>query len=200
MHEAGFWQGLYEAGQTGWDLGSATPVFRRLAAEQRFEPGAMIVLGAGRGYDARLFARHGFDVTAVDFAPAAVSELQARNDDEAPVTVVKADIFALDPALFGQFDYVLEYTFYCAIAPQRRPDYADVVQKLLRPEGRFIGLLFPLGETKAGPPFGVNTDAFVASLRQRGFRLLHREIPPDSVRPRLGREELLILQKVADAT
>jgi hypothetical protein len=34
----------------------------------------MLVLGAGRGHDARLFARRGFTVTAVDFSSAVVEE------------------------------------------------------------------------------------------------------------------------------
>jgi len=190
-----FWQSLYDKGRTGWDLGGPTPVFQRLVDEGWFAPGPMIVIGAGRGYDARLFARHGFPVTAVDFAPAAIGELHARNDAGAPVAIVESDIFTLNPTLSGAFDFVLEYTFYCAIDPQRRDQYAAVVQQLLRPGGRFIGLAFPLGELEGGPPYGVDPDELIALLAARGFQLKHREIPSDSVPGRFGREELLVLQK-----
>lgn len=54
-------------------------------------------MGAGRGYDARLFARHGFEVTAVDFAPEAVREMREKNDPAAPVAVIHDDIFDLHP-------------------------------------------------------------------------------------------------------
>lgn len=57
-----FWQQSYEEGHFPWDLGGPTPVFQRLVESGRFPAGRMIVLGAGRGYDARLFARHGFVV------------------------------------------------------------------------------------------------------------------------------------------
>lgn len=190
-----FWQRLYEKGRTGWDLGGPTPVFRRLVEEGRFQPERMIVLGAGRGYDARLFARHGYQVTAVDFAPAAVAALRARNDPEAPLAVINADIFDLNSMLFGAFDYVLEYTFYCAIDPQRRAEYAAIVSDLLAPGGRFIGLAFPIGEREGGPPFAVDPDELITLLEERELRLEHRETPPDSVSPRRGREELLILRK-----
>ncbi len=190
-----FWQSLYEKGRTGWDLGGPTPVFRRIAEGERFQPGRMIVVGAGRGYDARLFARHGYQVTAVDFAPAAIRELRARNDPLAPVVVIDADIFDLNSIFFGGFDYVLEYTFYCAIDPQRRPEYAAVVSQLLAPGGHFMALAFPIGEQEGGPPFAVDADELIGLLEDKGLRLEHRETPPDSVAGRRGREELLILQK-----
>ena len=62
------WEGDYQRGTTGWDMGTPTPVFVDLLAEDRFSPGRMLVPGAGRGHDAREFARHGFKVVAVDFA------------------------------------------------------------------------------------------------------------------------------------
>ena len=193
-----FWQSLYETGRTGWDLGGPTPVFRRLLDERRLSPGHMVVVGAGRGHDARLFARNGFQVTAIDFAPAAIRHLHERNDPSAPVAIVSGDIFNLNPVLYGKFDYVLEYTFYCAIDPQRRGAYAAVVEALLRPGGRFVGLAFPLdsGQRDAfdGPPYPVNPDELVALMESRGLVLNHREIPPDSVGPRLGREELIIME------
>jgi methyl halide transferase len=194
-----FWQSLYESDRTAWDLGGPTPVFRRLLQEGRLPHGRMIVLGAGRGHDAHFFARHGFDVTAVDFAPAAIRALHNANDGDAAIAIVQSDIFALNPILNGIFDYVLDYTFYCAIAPQRREEYAAVVERLLKPGGRFVALAFPLGERAGGPPFGVDASALVDMMRQRRFRLEHREIPADSVRPRLGREELLIMQKLGAA-
>lgn len=190
-----FWQKLYRQGRIGWDLGQETPVFRRLLESGRLQAGRMIVLGAGRGYDARLFARHGFEVTAVDFAPEAVREMREENDPAAPVAVIHDDIFDLHPIFNGFFDFVLEYTFYCAIDPARREQYADVVATLLKPGGRYIGLAFPVGDRPGGPPFAVSPDELVMLLEEKGVRLQHREAPDDSVRGRRGREELLIMQK-----
>ena len=190
-----FWQEIYRQGRAGWDLGGPTPVFVRLLRNHYLTPGRIIVLGAGRGHDARLFARHGFRVTAVDFAPEAIREMQARNDPEAPVAVIHDDIFDLHPLLYGIFDYVLEYTFFCAIDPGRREAYAEVVDKLLKPGGRYVALAFPIGEREGGPPFAVNPDQLIRSLLERGFTLQRRETPPDSVPQRQGIEELLILQK-----
>ncbi len=189
-----FWQSIYSRGAP-WDLGQATPVFRRLAESGRFSPGPLIVLGAGRGWDARLFASHGFQVTAVDFAAQAVEEMHRLADPGAPVEILQADIFDLPDELDGSFEYVLEYTCFCAIDPSRRPAYADLVARLLRPAGTYIALVFPIEDRPGGPPFGVDPDELIRLLEGRGFDLLQRERPADTIKPRRGREELVILKK-----
>src|SRR5512143_2069102 len=125
------WEADYQGGSDGWDLGGPTAVFRRLAAAGRFKPGRMFVPCAGRGHDAREFAGRGFQVTALDFAPSAVREMHRLSRADAPVEVLQGDLFTLPSRLEGIFDYVLEYTCFCAIDPGRREEYADVVSRLL---------------------------------------------------------------------
>lgn len=190
-----FWQEKYQSNDFPWDLGRPSPVFTRLAESGQLAPGKMVVLGAGRGHDARLFARHGFDVTAVDFASAAAAAMRQQNDPQHPVAVVQADIFALPAAWNGRFDYVLEYTCYCAIDPARRGDYGQLVSRLLKPGGRWVALAFPIGRRPGGPPFVVQPDRVVERFVEHGFSLLHRELPPDSPPARTDIEALLIMQK-----
>jgi hypothetical protein len=52
------------------------------------------------GADALLFARHGFQVTAVDFAPWAIAALtEAAKAEQLSVTGLQQDVFALLPAV-----------------------------------------------------------------------------------------------------
>ncbi len=190
------WERDYQMGTAGWDMGTPTPVFQRVLAEKRLVPGRMLVPGAGRGHDAREFARHGFEVVAVDFASDAAQAMRERMTPDAAHEVLHADLFALPAEMDGSFDYVLEYTCYCAIDPTRREEYADTAARLLKRGGMFVGLAFPLGDHAGGPPFAVKTEELVGQLEQRGFALRHREAPPDSVKPRRGREELVIMEKV----
>lgn len=199
-NSAQFWDRLYHSGRFRWDLGGPTPVFRRLAESGRIETGTMLVLGAGRGHDARLFARHGFQVTAVDFSVAAVEAMRQLNDVEHPVEIVQADFFSLPKEWNGCFDVVLDYTSFCAIVPERRPEYADLVHRLLKPGGLFVILAFPIGTRPGGPPYVVNPDAIALMFAKRDFALRHREEPFDSVPDRKGYEELLVLQKELDGT
>lgn len=193
-----FWEEIYQGGRAGWDLGGPTPVFLRLLENEEIAPGKMVVLGAGRGHDARAFARKGFDVTAVDFAEDAVQAMQDLNDPETPVKIFQLDIFDLPRSWDGTFDYFLEYTCFCAIDPDRRAEYADVVMRLLKPNGVYIDLAFPLDSHSGGPPFAVQVPEILRLFGERRFKLLERGKPADSVAPRRGLEELLIFQKVYD--
>lgn len=189
------WQADYERGTDGWDLQGPTPVFKRLASDGRFAPGRMFVPGAGRGHDAREFARHGFQVTAVDFTPYAIWEMRRLAEPDAPVEIRRHDLFVLPRELDSSFDYVLEYTCFCAIDPQRRAEYADVVTRLLKPRGIYIDLVFPLDGHAGGPPFAVSIPEVEELFARRGFKLMRQERPPDSVAARWGREQLLVFQK-----
>jgi SAM-dependent methyltransferase len=192
------WDANYEQGTDGWDLGGPTPVFQGLLRSQRLVPGRMIVLGAGRGYDAREFARHGFQVAAVDFSSRAVREMHRLASPDAPVEIMQHDIFTLPETLNHSFDYVLEYTCMCAIDPHRRAEYADVVRRLLKPDGMYVDLAFPLDGRKGGPPFAVSAAEILDLFQARGFQLLWREKPVDSIPRRRNAEELLIFQKKPD--
>src|SRR5689334_15593091 len=190
------WDFNYEQGTDGWDLGKPTPVFQRLLQSQDLLPGRIIVLGAGRGYDAREFARHGFQVTAVDFSSQAAQEMQRLAEVEAPVEIMQQDIFTLPDLFNASFDYVLEYTCFCAIDPTRRAEYADLVTRLLKAEGTYIDLAYPLDGRKGGPPFAVSVKEVTDLFHARGFKLISREKPAESVPRRRGAEELLLFRKM----
>lgn len=195
VNSARKWEADYERKTDGWDLGGPTPVFKRLASNGQLSPGPMIVLGAGRGHDAREFARNGFGVTAVDFASHAVQEMHRLADPAAPVEILHNDIFALPHELDNSFDYLLEYTCFCAIDPGRRAEYADLVTRLLKPEGIYIDLAFPLDGRAGGPPFAVKESEVMELFDKRGFKLISREKPGESVSPRRHAEELFIFKK-----
>ena len=189
------WEADYQRGTDGWDLGGATPAFKRLASSNRFKPGRMIVLGAGRGHDAREFSRHGFNVTAVDFSEYVVGQMRELNEPDAPIEILQHDIFTLPVELNHTFDYLLEYTCFCAIDPKRRIEYANLMTRLLKPAGIYIDLAFPLDGRTGGPPFAVTESEIFNLFESRGFKLLSREKPEDSVKRRSHAEELFIFQK-----
>ena len=195
INSADKWEADYLRGTDGWDLGGPNPVFSNLLASSRFTPGTMIVLGAGRGHDAREFARYGFQVTAVDFSPSAAREMERLSEPDAPISILQHDLFTLSQSLNASFDYVLEYTCYCAIDPQRHAEFADLVARLLKPGGLYISLAFPLSHHTSGPPFAVSVPEVLKLFQERNFTLLERKKPTDSIRPRSGREELLLLEK-----
>ena len=190
-----FWEACYESEMDGWDLGGPTPIFQRLASE--LPKGRICVIGCGRGYDAVTFAKQGFDVTAIDFTDNAISATRL-NAEEANVRIslLKADIFDLPKDIHYSFDYVMEYTCFCAISPQRRFEYDRVVWQLLKPGGKLVGLFLPLDKEldEGGPPWGV-TKSELRQVFGLHWNLVSEEMPRDSISKRVGRETLMIWEK-----
>ena len=195
VNTAEFWEACYESEMDGWDIGGPTPVFERLAT--KIPKGRICVIGCGRGYDAVTFAKAGFEVTAIDFAKTAVlaSRENARKE-EVEMTVLREDFFDLPDELHDQFDYVLEYTCFCAISPERRFEYDRVIWQLLKPEGKLLGLFFPLDKNvdEGGPPWGVNISELHA-LFGLHWNLESEEMPKESIEPRANREIMMIWKK-----
>lgn len=190
---ATFWEEKYQDGATRWDLGQPAPPFvRLLTSSEPPLPGRIAVLGAGRGHDALLFAEHGFEVVAFDFAPSAIEAgIEAARSRGLSAQFLQRDIFALGAEFKSSFDYVLEHTCFCAINPDQRSEYVNVMRSILRPGGKLIGL-FWAHERADGPPFGVAIEALHQHFSS-SFDFLSLELAPDSVESRRGEEYLACL-------
>jgi SAM-dependent methyltransferase len=194
----GFWEARYALGEDGWELGGPTPSFvSLLAGDEAGPPGRLAVPGCGRGHDAILFARHGFDVTGFDFARPAIeaaTALAARAGVADRCRFEGRDLFELPQRYPEAFDAVLEYTCFCAIDPSRRPEYVEAMAAVLRPEGRLIALFYPLREGTDGPPFPV-ARAEIDRLFGLRFELVLERVPADSIERRRGQELLTVWRK-----
>ena len=113
----------------------------------------MLVPGAGYGHDAIAWARHGAEVTAVDFAPLAIAGLHERaSKAHVHVQAMQADLFALPAELDARFDVVWEQTCLCAIDPARRPEYVSAMARVLVPAGTLYALLWNHGRERRPTP------------------------------------------------
>ena len=190
-----FWEGIYLEDDAGWDLGGATPIFDSMA--DSISPGKVCIIGCGRGYDAIMFAQKGFEVTAIDFAPSAITAVKdlARKAKLA-VNTIENDIFTLAPVYANTYDFIIEQTCFCAINPARRSEYETVVNQLLKPGGLLIGLWFPLDKSKGegGPPWGTTIEE-VKSIFKDGWKIEKEEFPDLSIGLRKGREKLIVFSK-----
>ena len=182
----GFWEGLYVEGGDRWEIGRpAPPLVARLGAGD-LAPGRAVVPGCGRGHEVLHLAELGWDVTGVDFAAppiAAARDASARRGLGASFEQLDWFAAADRPGWAGAFDLVLEHTCFCAIDPGRRADYVDVVASLLRPGGRFVGLIWACGRD-GGPPFHADPDE-TAALFGRHL-VVDRAGPADASSVRAG--------------
>jgi SAM-dependent methyltransferase len=191
------WNEKYKAGDTPWDLSGPTPEFTRLLDEKKLPPkGKVLVPGGGRGHDAIQFAKRGYDVDLVDWAPDAVqAALEAASREKAVVYAYTRNFFDLSAVGYHQetYDILLEYTFFCAIPVEDRPRYVKAAAALLRKGGVLVGLFFPTSSDKPGPPFLVSQTE-IEKLFSPYFDV-KIEKPAASVKPREGREFLGIFKR-----
>jgi len=183
-----FWESRYQQGTTRWDIGKAAPAFvSLLQSDNAPMPGKTIVLGCGRGYDALLFAEAGHAVTGVDFAPSAIAAATAlAQQANLSVQWRQDDIFHLPQHYSHQFDYVVEHTCFCALPPEQRTAYINLVQSLLKPTGELIAIFFT-HQRSGGPPYGIQPSD-IRALFTPQFDIVQLDPINNSVPSRQGEE------------
>ena len=195
-----FWENIYINNDAGWDLGGPTPVFVKISSI--IKPKKICIIGCGKGYDAVMFAKNNFDVTAIDFAPSAVNSLKSlAKKNKVTIKVLEKDIFSLTNQYNNSFDYVIEQTCFCAIHPNKRMEYKKLVFRMLKTNGKLIGLWFPLDKdiNDGGPPYGTTVEE-VKSLFKDGWMLESEEFPKESIKERKFREKLIIFKKLENSS
>ena len=201
--DAAYWAARYQQGETGWDLRGPTPALVWLLQEKYFPvkpPATILVPGCGYGHDALLLATEGYTVTALDWAPEPLTALKQN----APPTLHTccADFFDHAQASPSTYHAIWEYTFYCAITPGEREAYFAAISELLKADGYWIALLFPLGSQpyEVGPPFALSLEETRRLAAHHGLIERHTFPQAPSHPARQGREILTIFQKSRDAS
>ena len=185
--DAAFWEALYREGGDGWELGFATPPLVRWFATHSPRGKRALVVGCGRGHEARLLDQAGARVTAIDFAAPAVAAARESSHGQA-IDYRQLDLFAL-PATGERWDLIVEHTCFCAIDPARRDEYVEVVAGALVPRGELLALFYAHGRP-GGPPFTVDDEEIRRRFEPR-FEIGLYETPSDSIVRRAGNERLV---------
>ena len=191
-----FWNKRYLDYNTAWDIGSPTPILTNYLIKNK-KIGKVCVLGCGNGHDALEFAKYNNDVYAVDFAEQALNNLnEASNKNRLMINLVNEDIFNLRNNYDTFFDLVFEYTCFCAIDPERREEYFDVVHGILKKDGLLFAIFIPLDKeiNRDGPPFGVDLKQ-IEKIISNKFEIIENKFSDLSIKPRKDREKLVILKK-----
>jgi methyl halide transferase len=138
LNEA-YWTNKYLEKKTGWDVGKAsTPIIQYL--DQIFHKDIKILIpGAGSAYEARYAFESGFNnVHILDFSPLPIQNFRQSCPGFPEENIFCMDFFEHE----GQYDLILEQTFFCALEPQQRTSYAKKMYDLLKPGGKLVGVLF----------------------------------------------------------
>mgnify|MGYP001546069660 CR=1 FL=1 len=179
-----FWTERYATGDTRWDLGAPSTPLKTYIDQLTDKDLRILIPGGGRAYEAEYLYRQGFrNVYALDLTEAALKDLVARCPAFPKSRLIHGDFFTQK----GQYDRILEQTFFCALDPALRPRYVAKMQELLAPGGKLTGVLFDDVLNTDHPPFGGNAEEYRALF---GAAFSDLSITPcyNSIAPRAGRE------------
>jgi SAM-dependent methyltransferase len=163
-----FWQQRFIDGDTPWDREATAPQLLSWLdrGELQAAQGRIAVPGCGSGHEVATLAQRGFDVVALDYAPAAVQRTRERVGEAANAEVLQADVLAWSPA--APLAAVYEQTCLCALHPDQWQAYAAQLQRWLRPGGRMFALFMQARRDDAaigrvqGPPYHCDINAMRA--------------------------------------
>ena len=186
-----FWQARFVQQATPWDRGEPNAQLERWIRAGQLRPVAgrqarasgsddprvtrILVPGCGSGHEVALLAEWGFDVTAIDYAPAAVEATRGRlagllqsgrGENVVRTEVLQADLFAYEPP--APFDAIYEQTCLCALHPDDWRRYADRLYAWLTPGGSLMALFMQMARESAasgrieGPPYHCDITAMRA--------------------------------------
>ena len=146
-----YWSNRYDDGTAFWDLGEVSPPLKNYIDQLADKNLRILIPGCGNTYEADYLLKMGFtDVTVIDIAPALVAQLKEKYKDNLQIKIILGDFFKHE----GEYDLILEQTFFCAIDPALRKDYVAKMPELLAPNGKLVGVLFNRQFEQQGPPFG----------------------------------------------
>ncbi len=191
--EEDFWTEKYQQENLGWDIGYASTPLKTYFDQLRKRDLKILIPGCGNAYEAKYLLETGFtDIHILDISQFLVDQLKAQFYPEykEKLAIYCEDFFEHS----GQYDLIVEQTFFCSLKPTFRKDYARKMYELLKNKGRLVGVLFTFPLTNEGPPFGGSIEEY-QNYFQPYFNILTFEPCKNSIAPRLGSECFMILEK-----
>ncbi|MCC6683829.1 MAG: methyltransferase domain-containing protein [Bacteroidia bacterium] len=185
-----YWNNRYIEQQTGWDVGEVSTPLKNYIDQLEHKNLRVMIPGCGNAYEAAYLLQQGFtNVTCIDISPVLCAELESRLGDKG-LKVICADFFTHQ----GQYDLILEQTFFCALNPAIRMVYATHMNELLASGGKLAGVLFNCDFEKDGPPFGGSASEYQTYFEPY-FTFKHFTPCYNSITKRAGNELFVVLQK-----
>ncbi|MGY8980410.1 MAG: methyltransferase domain-containing protein [Flavobacteriales bacterium] len=185
------WNSRYDTKETGWDIGFVSPPLKEYIDQITDLNIKILIPGCGNAYEAEYLFNKGFkNVFIVDYSQIAISNLIKRIPDFPIFNAVCDDFFNIS----GQYDLILEQTFFCAIDPKLRNNYAKQISSLLKENGKLVGLFFSVPMFSDHPPFGGSKQEYIECFSKL-FSINTIEKCYNSIKSRNNKELFFIFNK-----
>ncbi|MEL6538656.1 MAG: methyltransferase domain-containing protein [Bacteroidota bacterium] len=188
-----FWTQRYHTHQIGWDMGQVSPPLKDYMDQVSDKNSRILIPGAGHAYEAEYLHNQGFKhLTVVDLSASPLDNLKQRCPQFPKENLIQGDFFNLE----GEFDIILEQTFFCALDPELREAYVDKMYDLLASQGKLVGVMFDIPLYTDHPPFGGSRSQyeplFAPKFHFHAWATCH-----NSIAPRANNELWINLRKLA---
>lgn len=186
-----YWQKQYKEGKTGWNIGYVSLPIKEYFKQVPDKDIHILIPGAGNAYEAEYLFECGFkNVYVLDIASEPLQNLSNRYPDFPKDQLIEADFFKHQ----GKYDLILEQTFFSALPIAKREEYVKQIHRLLKDNGKLVGLLFDLDFGNTFPPFGGNKEIYT-QLFSNLFKLKTLEKAHNSIKPRANNELFIIFER-----
>jgi len=185
------WEQRYKDEATGWDLGTISLPLKEYFDQVPNKTIKILIPGCGKGHEASYLHQNGFsNVFLLDLAPSPLHDFGIQHPTFPKKHLLEANFFEHQ----GQYDLIVEQTFFCAIYPIHRQAYAKKAYELLHTKGKLMGLLWSVKLNENHPPFGGSKQEYKDYFDEY-FNFIHFENAYNSIQPRSGRELFLLAKK-----
>ena len=186
-----YWGNKYKDQLTGWDLGEISPPIKEYIDQVKDKSIKILIPGAGNSHEAEYLCQKGFiNIVIIDITEQPLINFKKRVPEFPDSQLKCIDFFDFE----GEFDLIIEQTFFCALFPTNRVNYSKKMYNLLKPKGKLIGLLFDFPLNDEGPPFGGSKTEYL-KLFNSLFDIKVLERAYNSAKQRLNRELFFIFEK-----
>ncbi|MEM9300034.1 MAG: methyltransferase domain-containing protein [Bacteroidota bacterium] len=191
IHDEGYWTDRYLKNQTQWDAGGITTPLKEYIDQLNNKQLKILIPGCGNAYEAAYLYENGFtSVFLIDLSNLPLNAFAEEYPTFPKDQLIHGDFFDLEQS----FDLIIEQTFFCALHPTERPDYAIKMCELLTSAGKLVGVLFEAELFSDHPPYGGYRSEY-KSYFQMYFEFNVFDTCYNSIKPRQGRELFINLSK-----
>ena len=178
-----YWDNRYLLKETAWDVGSITTPLKHYFDQLMDKNRSILIPGAGNGYEVEYLYNEGFNnVTVCDISEYPLKVIQSQVPNFPTGQLIRDDFFNLK----GSYDLIVEQTFFCALDPSLRNNYAQHCASLLKKGGKLVGVLFN-AQFNDSPPYGGNKEEYISYFKDL-FEIKYFDKCYNSIAPRAGRE------------
>ena len=185
------WNSKWEQNQIGWDIGSISTPIKSYIDQLTDRNIKIMIPGAGNSYEGEYLFNQGFkNISILDLSRIPFNNLKKRCPDFPDDSLIIGDFFEHQ----GNYDLIIEQTFFSSFQPKFRSSYANKIHDLLKPGGKLVGLLFGIELYHDHPPYGGSKQEY-KDLFEPLFKIRLMETAHNSIKPRMGNELFMILEK-----